>query len=403
MSNKAIEAYTLSRVSSDEQADGYSLEVQDDRLEKYCERKGIRILERFRLVESSTKGDRKEFTEIVKLIKKRREPIALVADKLDRIQRNQRETPILDELIRQGKLELHCVTEGYVINQESGAHSIMMWGMRVVFARAHTDLISENVKKSFKQKVEVYGEWCGAAPIGYLNKRDDKGRGDIIIDPIHGNIVKKMFEAYASGVYTLSEMVKKGKEWGLRSKKGNYITKSSLYEMLQNPFYYGEMRVKGELWTHRYEPLITKETFKTCEAIRMGWNKKPFQYRGKEFLFRGILKCAVTGKLVTADTKTKKYKNGEVSEWTYLRTWNPDDPTKTMWVREDEVIKQVEDVLKGLKIKDPEILKQTMDYLKGMNHGKAYEHNREIAALKEEHTKIQNKLDSYMDLVADGV
>ncbi|WP_341789819.1 hypothetical protein [Rickettsia endosymbiont of Polydrusus tereticollis] len=134
----------------------------------------------------------------------------------------------------------------------------------------------------------------------------------------------------------------------------------------------------------------------------MGWNKKPFQYRGKEYLFRGILKCGVTGKLVTADTKTKKYKNGEVAEWTYLRTWNPDDPTKIMWVKEDDVIKQVEDILKGLKIKDPKILKQTTDYLKGINHGKAYEHNREIAELKEEHTKIQNKLDSYMDLVADG-
>jgi site-specific DNA recombinase len=152
----------------------------------------------------------------------------------------------------------------------------------------------------------------------------------------------------------------------------------------------------------RTAPLITREIFKKCEAVRMGWNKKPFQYRGKEFLFRGILKCVVTGKLVTADTKTKTYKSGEVAEWTYLRVWNPDEPTKTIWVREDEVIKQVEDILKGLKIKDPEILKQTTDYLKGLNQGKAYEHNRELGALKEEHTKIQNKLDSYIDLVADG-
>ncbi|WP_341793951.1 MULTISPECIES: hypothetical protein [unclassified Rickettsia] len=71
-------------------------------------------------------------------------------------------------------------------------------------------------------------------------------------------------------------------------------------------------------------------------------------------------------------------------------------------VREDEVIKQVEDILKSLKIKDPEILKQTMDYLKCVNRGKAHEFNQEVGALKEEHTKIQNKLDSLVDLVADG-
>ena len=49
----------------------------------------------------------------------------------------------------------------------------------------------------------------------------------------------------------------------------------------------------------------------------MGWHKKPFQYRSKEFLFRGMLKCAVTGNLITSDTKSKEYKNGEISEWTY--------------------------------------------------------------------------------------
>ncbi|WP_342270446.1 hypothetical protein [Rickettsia endosymbiont of Orchestes rusci] len=72
-------------------------------------------------------------------------------------------------------------------------------------------------------------------------------------------------------------------------------------------------------------------------------------------------------------------------------------------VREDEVIKQVEDILKSLKIKDPEILKQTMDYLKDINRGRADEMSGEVKALREEHTKIQNKLDSLVDLVADGV
>lgn len=173
---KATKAIILSRVSSKDQQEGYSLEVQTDRLEKYCERKGVFILDRFKLVESSTKGDRKYFMEIIKFIKKQREPIAFVADKVDRIQRSQKETPILDDLIRQGKLELYFNSEGYVIHQHSSAHELMMWGMSVVFAKSHTDLLSENVRKSFKQKIEVHGEWYGPAPIGYVNKRDERGR-----------------------------------------------------------------------------------------------------------------------------------------------------------------------------------------------------------------------------------
>ncbi|MDR0773752.1 MAG: hypothetical protein LBE72_00180 [Rickettsia sp.] len=38
-----------------------------------------------------------------------------------------------------------------------------------------------------------------------------------------------------------------------------------------------------------------------------------------------------------------------------------------------------------------------------VNHGKAYELNREVGALKQEHTQIQNKLDSIVDLVTEGV
>ncbi|WP_375331665.1 recombinase family protein [Candidatus Tisiphia endosymbiont of Temnostethus pusillus] len=400
---KATKAIILSRVSSKDQQEGYSLEVQTDRLEKYCERNGLFILDRFKLVESSTKGDRKHFMEIIKFIRKQREPIAFVADKVDRIQRSQKETPILDDLIRQGKLELHFNSEGYVIHQHSSAHELMMWGMSVVFAKSHTDLLSENVRKSFKQKIEVHGEWYGPAPIGYINKRDERGRGLIVVDPVSGPIIKKIFETYATGVYTLSEMVAKAKEWGLRSKKGFHFTKSPLHRLLQNPFYYGEMRIKEELWPHKYEPLTTREIFMACEAVRNGWNKTPFQYRGKEFLFRGILKCAVTDKLITADTKTKRYKNGKVSEWTYLRTWNPQNPEKMIWIREEQIVLQLEEVLKSLKIKDPEILKQTMEYLMNVNHGKAHEFNREVGALKQEHTQIQNKLDSIVDLVTEGV
>jgi hypothetical protein len=44
-----------------------------------------------------------------------------------------------------------------------------------------------------------------------------------------------------------------------------------------------------------------------------------------------------------------------------------------------------------------------MGYLTNVNHGKMHEFNREVAALKEEHSKIQNKLDKLLDFLAEGV
>jgi myosin heavy subunit len=65
------------------------------------------------------------------------------------------------------------------------------------------------------------------------------------------------------------------------------------------------------------------------------------------------------------------------------------------------IIAQVEEVLKSLKIQNPEILNKTMDYLKAVNKGRAHEYHEEVGAIREEHTKVQNKLDELVDLVAD--
>ena len=76
--------------------------------------------------------------------------------------------------------------------------------------------------------------------------------------------------------------------------------------------------------------------------------------------------------MATSDTKTKKYANGKVAEWTYLRTSDPDNPQKKLWVREDEIIKQLEDILQNLGIKNPDILKQVIEYLMNVNEGDVY-------------------------------
>ncbi|WP_410521557.1 hypothetical protein [Candidatus Tisiphia endosymbiont of Empis tessellata] len=41
-------------------------------------------------------------------------------------------------------------------------------------------------------------------------------------------------------------MVNMDKELGLRSKKNCHLNKTVIHRLIQQPFYYGEMRVKGE-------------------------------------------------------------------------------------------------------------------------------------------------------------
>ncbi|WP_341762381.1 recombinase family protein [Candidatus Tisiphia endosymbiont of Melanophora roralis] len=401
MTDSAQKGIILVRVSTKEQEEGHSIEAQKHRLLEYCQRKNLEIIQIFEIIESSSRGDRKQFKEMIKFAKSHRDTIAIVADKVDRVQRRISEISLLEEPIKAGKIELHFRTEGYVINKDSQSHARLMWGMNVLMAQSYVDSLSDNVKRSLDHKLRK-GQWIGPAPLGYLNSRDASGNSIIILDQSRAFIIKKLFEEYASGVYTLRSMVNMAKELGLRSKKNCHLNKTVIHRLIQQPFYYGEMRVKGEMWSHGYQPIITREIFMACKDVRLGWKKKPFKYGGKDFLFRGLITCAVTGKMVTSEIHSKTYPNGKVDEWIYLATWDPQNLDKKIYIREDEVLKQIEEVFKRIGIRDPEMLKEPLAYLRNTNELKKAEHDQATASLKKEHTENENRLNSLIDLRLNG-
>ena len=190
MNEEATKAIILVRVSTKEQEDGHSIDAQQHRLLEYCERKNLQVIKTFSIIESSSRGDRKLFMEMIKFAKNQREPIAVVADKVDRIQRRISEIPLLEEPIKAGKIELHFRTEGYIIHKDSQSHSRLMWGMNVLMAQSYVDNLSDNVKRSLDHKLRK-GEWIGPAVLGYLNGRDEKGNSIVIVDHLRAPIIKK--------------------------------------------------------------------------------------------------------------------------------------------------------------------------------------------------------------------
>ncbi len=396
-------AIILARVSTKDQEEGYSIAAQKHRLQQYCERKNLEIIRTFELVESSTHGDRKDFAKMIDFIRKQRECVALVADKVDRVQRSFKEFPMLDALIQEGKLELHFNTENYIIHRESVSQERLMWSIGVVMAQSYVDSLRDNVKRSFDQKIRT-GEWIATAPVGYMNAKDSRGRGTVVVDEARALLVRRMFEEYATGSFTLGEMVHKAREWGLRNARGKQepLVRSQVHRLIQNPFYYGEMEVKGKRYPHVYTPLITKELYDACQAVRLGWHKKPFAYAGKDYIFRGLLTCATTGKTVTADTKIRKYRNGNTAEFTYLMCWNPEEPTKRMWVREDTVLAEVEQVFKNMGI-DDDIYEDVIAYAQNTCDMEKVFHKKQMQETTREIEAIQQKLNKLMDLLLEGV
>ena len=79
-----MKAIILARVSTKEQEEGYSIAAQRQRLVEYCARKNFDVIRTFELIESSTRGERKEFTVMLDFAKAQNQTIAIVADAVAR-------------------------------------------------------------------------------------------------------------------------------------------------------------------------------------------------------------------------------------------------------------------------------------------------------------------------------
>ncbi len=195
-----------------------------------------------------------------KLIRKSRETIALVADTIDRVQRSFKESVVLDNLRKDGKVEIHFMREGLVLNLRSNSSDILRWDMGVMFARFYVLQLSDNIKRS-KEQAAKRGVWMGLAPTGYMHVTNEKGEKTIVPDPDRAPFIRKLFEMYATGNYSLQTLKTAATEMGLRTKKGELLAVSQINKILKKPFYCGVMETKYGIMEHCYEPLITQALF----------------------------------------------------------------------------------------------------------------------------------------------
>ena len=88
---KCQQAVMLARVSSRKQERGASLDAQVESIQAYCHRNDLTIVEptpkAFVFTESSTRGGRKKFNEMIDFIEHQKRKTAIVVHTLDRLQR----------------------------------------------------------------------------------------------------------------------------------------------------------------------------------------------------------------------------------------------------------------------------------------------------------------------------
>lgn len=367
---KCEQAVMLARVSSRKQERGASLEAQEKSIKEYCSRNNLMIIEpypkAFVFTESSTRGGRKKFNEMIEFIEKQKHKTAIVVHTLDRLQRGFGECEKIKELLKADKIEVHFIMETLVLDKFSSDDDFTRYDFGILSAKLYLTSMNKNVKRSQKYNREA-GLWQGLAPIGYLNAKDERRRATLILDPERAPIIKQIFEEYASGVHSLKSVWLSAKEKGLMSKEPNYnprsknfgkicpISRNKIHDILTNTFYYGAMYVADEeidektkkpvktfykLINHVYEPLISKELFDKVQKVLKTKKKERFckeqKYAGIPFVFRGLITCKC-GCAITPE----HHKKGD-KEYVYLRCSHQRGTCNQKLVNENTILEQLE-------------------------------------------------------------
>ncbi len=340
----AKKAVIWTRVSSREQEEGYSLDAQKDRSTTYCRAKGLEILAVFEIVESSTRGTREQFYEMINFVKRQKSCIALVCDKVDRLQRSFREVPVLEELRKSRKIELHFVTEGQMLNAKSNSSQIMSYQCFVMMAESYTNNISDNVCRSLEE-MRKKGKWAHHAPVGYKNVRDANGNSDIVLDEDNHFIITRLFKEFSIGTYNLEQITRKAADFGLKMKTSKKLHKQTIRGILSNRFYIGEMYSGGQYYPHCYPRLTDSYTFERCQEILEG--KANHKVQKHEYVFKGLVRCKNCGGVVSTDINvhSAKKKGGEKIVYKYLFC----PQCGGYRTREENGVEKVKEALKTLK------------------------------------------------------
>lgn len=391
-----MKAIGIARVSTKEQEEaGFSIPAQVSRIQEYASGKWFSDIEIHEFAESSTKDTRKKFEKIIKDIEDSKECVALFVETIDRLQRDYKESVILDDLRKKGKVRIFFFRENLIIDQNSNSADIMRWDIGVFVAKQYVWQLRDNVKRSNERKLNDW-EWTGKAPLGYININKDDGTESkksewrdcqkwIIPDEQRRYFIIKAFELFSTGLYSTQALWKELTKEGFTTREWRAIWKSTMHNILKNPFYYWEMICKWKIYKHNYESLIPYWLYQKCQQI-LEWrasNERWTQYNKKEFIFKDLVRCTACW------NKLSSYTQKGIN---YIRCHT----CKAVHEREDEFEKQIEWVFKKISIPEDALLDIVQILNENHEREQSFTKSQRNSLLKDQ-WDIQRKIDLAYD------
>lgn len=303
---KKMRVVVYTRVSTKEQVDGYSLDYQEKLCKDFADRQGWQIDRIFQEQgESAKSADRTQLQLLLEHCIKNKGKIDIVlVHKVDRMSRQTSDYQAIRALLVRHGIVLRSVTEPI----DSTPIGKFIENVLSSSAQLDNDIRAERTKAGLKEKVSQ-GLWAWGAPIGYKNSPLG-----LIIDHEKAPFVKKAFELYSTGNYTIKQISKLFSKWGVKTKMGGKVYPQTITKMFEDKKYIGILWVKkwGMEVEGLHERLLSPELFYAVQRVRQGkGNITPLRLvNNPDYPLRSIATCSACSKNLTGSKsrgRTKRY------------------------------------------------------------------------------------------------
>lgn len=380
-------AVAYARVSSKKQEDtGFSIPAQIELFKQYSEKSGIQIAKVF--VENKTGGKvgRKVYNEMLAYIKQNNIKDVFV-EKTDRIYRNFKDYVVLEDLSQNFNLVVHLVKERVILSKDSTSHEKLVHGFKVLLAKNYLDNLREEVIKGREEKIRE-GGFPHKAPVGYYNDTDKKTKKkEIFVDEEKAKFVRRLFELYASGAYSVDELKTKLYNEGF-NHNGKPYSKPRLLFVLKDVFYIGKMKIKGVVYDGKHTPIIDIDTFNRVQSM---FNQSKARSHDIEFAYTGLLTCGHCGCQMTAELKKGKYVY-------YHCTGKRGGNCKADYIREEKLDEVFLELIDKLPNPDDGLFEELKEASKEIRQMKAEYEEASAEEIQKQIARLQTRIDNlYID------
>ena len=380
------------RVSTDEQADGCSLEMQERFLRNYCERNRFDVIDVYYEDYSAKYFDinRPEFKKIYKYCRAHKKSVdKILFLRWDRYSRNVEfaftyKRKLYDEL----GIEINTVESPIDFTSTDWPTLLALY-----CGTAH----SEDVKISRRTKDGIHGtllkgKWPHNAPRGYKNAGTGRNKYIEVVEP-QAKIIRNVFEEIAKNVETPS---------CIRRRLCPSIPESSFFDMLRNILYTGKIHVPAykddpEMVVDGvHEAIISEDVFNKVQDILDGKKNKTPKLSKKinpDLFLRQFLICPICGHALTGAVS-----RGNGGRYTY---YNCCEEAKHIRARAEKVNEGFAKYVGSLKPNET-VLNLYEQILNDVRKEQSANVNETIAQLQNKMLVFQKRIQTAKDKYLDG-